>query len=80
MVKDGDGQSICKSGDIIELANVIKHVYLDPPSQHPYNFHNTPPILYGQIGVPPTVDKILGKLLQNTFRNTELAFNIVYNV
>ena len=62
MAKDITNQSLCVSGDTGELAKIIKNVYIDPPSSKRYNFTENPPRLYGQIGVPSAVDRILGKL------------------
>ena len=61
LIKDVNNQSICKSGDVLHLSNIVKTVYLDPPSTKTYNFSNNPPPLNGQIGVPRVVDRILGK-------------------
>ena len=40
---------------------IISKVYLDRPTGKPHNFQKNPPELRGQIGVPPIVDKLLGK-------------------
>ena len=61
LIQDINNQSVCESGDINDLSNIVKAVYLEPPSTQPYHFTNNPPILNGQIGVPPVVDRILGR-------------------
>ena len=50
-----------------QLADIISKVFTDHPNHPPlpYNFHSSNPSLNGQIGVPPIVDKILGKQLKN---------------
>ena len=53
------GKSICQNKDDETVANVIKKVYLDFPSNKKYKFKVNPPKLKGQIGVPNVVDKIL---------------------
>ena len=64
LIKDKKGNSVCKSGDVDELANIVRTGYLDPPSKSYYNFSNNPPALDGQIGVPSAVDEILGRYLR----------------
>ena len=61
MSKDENGDSVCEGGDVSELANIIKNVFIDKPSNQSYNFDYNPPYIYGQIGVPEVVDRILGK-------------------
>ena len=61
MFKDNNGDSVCESGDESNLENIIKNVFIDKPSNNPYNFDYNPPNVYGQIGVPEVVDRILGK-------------------
>ena len=61
MSKDENGDSVCESGDVSELANIIQNVFIDKPSNQSYNFDYNPPYVYGQIGVPEVVDRILGK-------------------
>ena len=61
MFKDKNGDSVCESGDEAELANIIKNVFIDKASNNSYNFDYNPPYVYGQIGVPEVVDRILGR-------------------
>ena len=82
--KDKKGNSMCKSGDVDELANIVRKGYLDPPSKRYYNFSNNPPALEGQIGVPSAVDEILGKYLRfgnvNGVSNRNGKFFIIPNI
>ena len=56
-----NGKSICDEPDDEKLAQIISKVYLDRPTYEPYSFQLNPPKLVGQIGVPPIVDRLLGR-------------------
>ena len=62
-MKITNGKSACETGNEDILAEMIKEVFIDDPSNEDYKFDKNPPILNGQTGVPPIVDKILGNYI-----------------
>ena len=66
-MKITNGKSVCETGNEDILAKMIKDVFIDDPSNEDYKFDKNPPILNGQTGIPPIVDKILGNYLLHSF-------------
>ena len=54
--------TICREQTIYDelMADVVRNIFIDNPTEADYNFKSSSPNLDGQIGVPPIVDKILG--------------------
>ena len=61
MIQNNTDSSACHVNNTKRLAEVIKHNYIDHPSQKDYNFSKTMPRLDGQIGAPKIVDELLGQ-------------------
>ena len=60
MIQNNTDSSACHVNNTKKLAEIIKHNYIDHPSQKDYNFSQAKPRLNGQIGAPKIVDEFLG--------------------
>ena len=73
-MKHTTGKSVCETGDETFLKNIIKTSFIDHASNGSYNFDRNPPVIDGQVGVPQTVDRLLGNNNIHRFKSIVCQF------